>query len=121
MSSKSKYEYEKNKADVDLQLAIKSYEISKLKIKSSQANLKAATTAYEIIKTKYENGLVDNVSYLTSLSEKFSALSQLKTSQNDLEFYELHKAKFKAQGISVADWLDMTQKQKQQLIDKCIK
>jgi outer membrane protein TolC len=85
LSSKSKYEYEKNKADVDLQLAIKSYEISKLKIKSSQANLKAATTAYEIIKTKYENGLVDNVSYLTSLSEKFSALSQLKTSQNDLE------------------------------------
>ena len=85
LSSKSKYEYEKNKADVDLQLAMKSYEISKLKIKSSQANLKAATTAYEIIKTKYENGLVDNVAFLTSLSEKFSALSQLKTSQNDLE------------------------------------
>ena len=85
LSSKSKYEYEKNKADVDLELAMKSYEISKLKIKSSQANLKAATTAYEIIKTKYENGLVDNVAFLTSLSEKFSALSQLKTSQNDLE------------------------------------
>jgi outer membrane protein TolC len=85
LSSKSKYEYEKNKANVDLELAIKSYEISKLKIKSSEANLKAATTAYEMIKTKYENGLVDNVSFLTSLSEKFSALSQLKTSQNDLE------------------------------------
>ena len=56
-----------------------------MKIKSAEANLKAATTAYEMIKTKYENGLVDNVSYLTSLSEKFSALSQLKTSQNDLE------------------------------------
>ena len=85
LSSKSKYEYEKNRADVDLQLAIKSYDISKMKIKSAEANLKAATTAYEMIKTKYENGLVDNVSYLTSLSEKFSALSQLKTSQNDLE------------------------------------
>ncbi len=85
LSSKLSYEYEKNKADIDLQLATKSFEISKLKIKSSQAYLKAATTAYEIIKSKYENGLVDNVSYLTSLSEKFTALSQLKKSQNDLE------------------------------------
>ena len=85
LSSKLTYEYERNKADIDLQLAIKAYEISKSKIKSSQANLKAATTAYEIIKSKYENGLVDNISYLTSLSEKFAALSQLKKSQNDLE------------------------------------
>ena len=85
LSSKLTYEYERNKADIDLQLAIKAYEIYKSKIKSSQANLKAATTAYEIIKSKYENGLVDNISYLTSLSEKFAALSQLKKSQNDLE------------------------------------
>ena len=85
LSSKLTYEYERNKADIDLQLAIKAYEISKSKIKSSQANLKAATTAYEIIKSQYENGLVDNISYLTSLSEKFAALSQLKKSQNDLE------------------------------------
>lgn len=85
LSSKSKFEYEKNRANVDLKLAIKAYEISKLKIKSSQANLKAATTTYEVIKSKYENGLVDNVAFLESLSEKFTALSQLKTSLNDLE------------------------------------
>jgi hypothetical protein len=41
--------------------------------------------------------------------------------QNDLEFYELHKDTFKAQGITSIDWLDMTEKQKKQLIDKCIK
>lgn len=85
LSSKSKYEYEKNKANVDLQLALKSYDISKAKIKSSEANLKAATTAYDVIKSKYESGLIDNVSFLESLSEKYTALSQLKTSQNDLE------------------------------------
>ena len=85
LSSKSKYEYEKNKANVDLQLALKAYDISKAKIKSSEANLKAATTAYDVIKSKYESGLIDNVSFLTSLSEKYTALSQLKTSQNDLE------------------------------------
>lgn len=85
LSSKLNYEYEKNKANVDLQLAIKAYDISKLKIKSSEANLKAATTAYDVIKSKYQNGLIDNVSFLESLSEKFTALSQLRTSQNDLE------------------------------------
>ena len=85
LSSKSKYEYEKNKGNVDLQLALKAYDISKAKIKSSEANLKAATTAYDVIKSKYESGLIDNVSFLTSLSEKYTALSQLKTSQNDLE------------------------------------
>ena len=85
LSSKSKYEYEKNKANVDLQLALKAYDISKAKIKSSEANFKAATTAYDVIKSKYESGLIDNVSFLTSLSEKYTALSQLKTSQNDLE------------------------------------
>lgn len=85
LSLKSQLEYEKNKANVDLELAIKSYEISKLKIKSSEANLKAATTTYDVIKSKYQNGLIDNVAFLESLSEKFTALSQLKTSQNDLE------------------------------------
>lgn len=85
LASKLNYEYEKNKANVDLQLALKSYDIAKAKIKSAQANLKAAESAYEVIKSKFENGLVDNVSYLQSLSEKFDAVSQLKTSINDLE------------------------------------
>ena len=85
LSLKSKYEYEKNRANVDLQLALKSYDIAKLKIKSSEANLKAATTTYDVIKSKYENGLIDNVAFLESLSEKFTALSQLRTSLNDLE------------------------------------
>ena len=85
LSSKSKYEYEKNRANVDLQLALKSYDIAKLKIKSSEANLKAANLTYDVIKSKYENGLIDNVAFLESLSEKFTALSQLKTSLNELE------------------------------------
>ena len=85
LSLKSKYEYEKDKATSDLKLAIKAYDISKLKIKSAQANLNAANSTYDIIKSKYENGLVDNVAFLESLSEKFSAISQMKTSLNELE------------------------------------
>lgn len=85
LALKSQYEYEKNKASVDLKLALKSYEIGKLKIKSAEAGLKAANSAYESIKAKFQNGLVDNVSYLEALSEKYDAKSTLDTALNELE------------------------------------
>ncbi len=82
---KSKYEYEKNKASVDLKLAVKSYDISLLKIDSANAGLKAASATYETIQQKYQNGLVDNVTFLESLSEKYNAISVLKSAKFDLE------------------------------------
>lgn len=85
LALKSQYEYEKNKANVDLNLAQKAYEIAKLKIKSAKAGLTAAITAYDIIKAKFQNGLVDNVTYLESLSERYAAESDLKVALNDLE------------------------------------
>ena len=85
LASRSNFEYEKNKADVDLQLALKSYNIAKAKIKSTEATLKAARSAYEIIKSKFENGLIDNVAFLQSLTEKYDAISQHKKAINDLE------------------------------------
>ncbi len=85
LSQKSRFEYEKNKAETDLKLAFKAYDISKLKIKAAQANLKAADTTFDVIKSKYENGLIDNVAFLESLSEKSEALSLLRTSKNELE------------------------------------
>ena len=85
LASRSNFEYEKNKADVDLQLALKSYNIAKARIKSTEATLKAAQSAYEIIKSKFENGLIDNVAFLQSLTEKYDAISQHKKAINDLE------------------------------------
>lgn len=85
LSTKSKYEYEKNKADVDLRLAKKSYKIAKLKINSAKAGLHAAISAYDVTKNKYENGLVDNVSYLEALSDKSDAESLLSSAKYDLE------------------------------------
>jgi len=82
---KSKYEYEKNKANIDLQLAIKSYNISKLKIASTKLALKASISTYTTIAKKYQNGLVDNIAYLEALSEKYNAMSFLKKAQYDLE------------------------------------
>ena len=85
LSSKSEYEYEKYKANVDLSLAIKSYEINEHKIKSAKAGLKAAISTYDITKNKYENGLVDNVSYLEALSDQSEAESSVASAEYDLE------------------------------------
>lgn len=85
LSSVSNFEYEKNKADIDLELALKAYNIANAKIKSSLSTLNAANSAYEVIKSKFENGLIENVAYLESLSEKFDAASQYESSLNDLE------------------------------------
>jgi len=85
LSSKSKLEYEKNKASVDLNLAKKSFDIAKLKIKSAQAAVRAASSTYDVVKNKYENGLVDNVSYLEALSDKSNAQSSLSLAENNFE------------------------------------
>ncbi len=85
LALKSQYEYEKNRASVDLRLAKKAFDIAKLKISSARAGLKAADSAYESIKAKYQNGLVDNVSFLESLSEKYDAQSALQTALYDFE------------------------------------
>ncbi|MEA3513456.1 MAG: TolC family protein [Campylobacterota bacterium] len=85
LALKSKYEYEKNKASVDLKLALKSYEIAKLKITSANAGLDAANSTYDTIEVKYQNGLVENVTYLEALSEKYNAISVLKSAKYDLE------------------------------------
>ncbi|MEA3353011.1 MAG: TolC family protein [Campylobacterota bacterium] len=82
---KSHYDYEKNKANVDLQLSLKSYDIAKLKINSAKAGLNAANSTYETIEAKYQNGLVENVAYLEALSEKYDAISALKSAEFDLE------------------------------------
>ncbi len=85
LSSKSTYEYEKNKADVDLNLAKESYTIAKLKIKAAEASLKAANSTYDVTKNKYENGLIDNVAYLEALSDKSRAESSLAAAKYGLE------------------------------------
>lgn len=85
LSKEAKFEYEKNKAGVDLSLALKSYEIAKLKIKSAKSGLRASISTYRVVKNKYENGLVDNISYLEALSDKSEAQSALSTANYNLE------------------------------------
>ncbi|QSZ41083.1 TolC family protein [Sulfurimonas aquatica] len=85
LSQKASLEHQINKADVDYRLSQKELEIIKLKIAATKATLDAASATYKLIKLKYQNGAIDNVAYLQSLSEKFNAQRVYEKAKNDLE------------------------------------
>lgn len=85
LSKRALVEYERHRADVDFRLAKKSLSIALLKIEASEATLKAATSTYDLIRLKYQNGTIDNIAYLQALSEKFSAQRGLERAKNDLQ------------------------------------
>ncbi|MBK6303397.1 MAG: hypothetical protein IPF43_05680 [Arcobacter sp.] len=41
---------------------------------------------YELVKKKFQQGIVNNVSYLDALSDKFNSNSQLQTALNEVEY-----------------------------------
>lgn len=89
LSQKSILEHQKAVADVDYRLARKSLEISKIKIDATKATLDAASSTYELIKLRYQNGVIDNIAYLQALSEKYEAARGYKRALYD---YEIKKA-----------------------------
>lgn len=99
LSAKSNYEYEKNRAEVDLKLAQKSYDIAKLKIISAKAGLKAANSTYDFTRKKYENGIVDNVTFLEALTEKYDAISSWQSAKYDLEIKKANLAFYSGKNL----------------------
>ena len=100
LAKKATLDYEKNKADVNYRLAKKELDLANLNIKATKATLDAASSTYELIKLKYQNGTIDNVAYLQALSEKFSAQRGYERAKNDVEikkaevlFYSGHTIK----------------------------
>ena len=85
LSQKAELQFEIKKADVERRLARKELEILQLKLEATAASLKAASQTYALIKLKYQNGTIDNVAYLESLSEKQSAFYAHEKAKNDLE------------------------------------
>lgn len=41
---------------------------------------------YELVKKKFQQGIVNNVTYLDALTDKFNARSQLQTALNEVEY-----------------------------------
>lgn len=89
LSQKDMLEHKKAIADVDYRLAKKSLHIAKIKIDATKATLEAASSTYELIKLRYQNGVVDNIAYLQALSEKYDASRKYKRALYD---YEIKKA-----------------------------
>jgi outer membrane protein TolC len=85
LSKKSALEHEKHRADVEYRFAKKALEIAKQKVDATKATLDAASSTYELVKFKYQNGTIDNVAYLESMSEKYDADRGYKRALLDLE------------------------------------
>lgn len=86
LSKNSELVYAKQKASASLKNAYNSYKTSLAKLESVQLRVKASDATYELVKKKFQNGIVDNVTYLDALSEKYSAIASLSTARNDIEY-----------------------------------
>ncbi|MDQ1339617.1 MAG: hypothetical protein QG567_770, partial [Campylobacterota bacterium] len=87
--AKNSYEFYKKEAKDELKLAIESLNTAKKKISAANSRLIAANKTYELISQKFGANLVDNVTYLDALSEKYSAESLYQQSLNNYEYEKL--------------------------------
>ena len=86
LSKNSELAYEKHKAKASFKNAQNSYKTSLAKIDAARAKLQASEMTYELIKKKFQQGIVDNVNYLDALRDKFDSNSQLQTALNEVEY-----------------------------------
>jgi len=86
LSKNSELSYAKYKAKASFKNAQNSYKTSLAKIEAAKAKLQASEMTYELIKKKFQQGIVNNVSYLDALSDKFNSNSQLQTALNEVEY-----------------------------------
>ena len=86
LSKSSDLAYEKQKAKASFKSAQNSYQTALAKIEAAKARLSASEMTYELVKKKFQQGIVNNVTYLDALSDKFNARSQLQTALNEVEY-----------------------------------
>jgi len=91
IASKEQLHSQKRLALLELENAKKSLEISTAKINASEARVRASDMTFDAITQKFHADLVDNITYLDALSDKYDALASLKIAQND---YEVNKANY---------------------------
>jgi outer membrane protein TolC len=72
-------------------LAKKRLKTQQKKIDSLKSALEMGQSVYDIVKIKYQNGLVDNITYLDALSKKTYNAALYKQSLNE---YEIAKASY---------------------------
>ena len=91
MAKKEQLNYAISKEKIAFNLATKKLTTQKTKIDSVKSALDMAVSVYDIILTKYQNGVVDNITYLDALSKKTINQSLYIQALNN---YEIAKANY---------------------------
>ena len=91
MVKKEQLNYAISKEKMIFDLAVKKLGTQKAKINSAKSALDMAISVYDIILTKYQNGIVDNIAYLDALSKKTINRALYNQALNN---YEIAKANY---------------------------
>ena len=91
IASKQKKEYLKLQEKMKFELSKKNLMTQKYKINSLNSAVKMGNSVYDMVKIKYQNGIVDNIVYLDALSKKIYNIALYKQALND---YEIAKANY---------------------------
>ncbi len=91
MVKKEQLNYASAKEKMAFDLARKKLATQQKKIDSAKSALEMANSVYDIILTKYENGIVDNIAYLDALSKKTINRALYNQAKNN---YEIAKANY---------------------------
>ena len=89
LSLLSQIDHAKKEQRMNFKLAGKSLKTNRTKLKSSKSALKAARSTYDVIRQKFEVGLVDNIAFLDALAQKTLADARYKETVYD---YEIRKS-----------------------------
>ncbi|WP_373029958.1 TolC family protein [Sulfurovum sp.] len=81
----SEIEYAENEQEMNFHLSQKSLETIRTRLKSAKSALLAATSTYDVLKEKFEVGLIDNIAFLDALTQKTLAQSRYKETLYDYE------------------------------------
>jgi len=89
LSLLSKIDHAKKEQKMNFKLAGKSLKTTRTKLKSAKSALKAAKSTYNVIRQKFEVGLVDNIAFLDALAQRTLADALYKETVYD---YEIRKS-----------------------------
>ncbi len=91
MIAKEKLTFLKKQEKINFELSKKKLATQQLKIDSLKSAVEMGQSVYDIVKIKYQNGIVDNITYLDALSKNTYNQALYKQALND---YEIAKANY---------------------------
>ncbi|MEA1953897.1 MAG: TolC family protein [Campylobacterota bacterium] len=89
MALLSQIDHAKREQRMNFKLAGRSLKTTKVKLKSAKSALKAANSSYQVVRQKFEVGLVDNIAFLDALTQRTLAEARYKETIYD---YEIRKS-----------------------------